>query len=518
MRRIEGCSGRVGENSAEMAVDAMNRLRCESLSVLSAAPNDPHARKIYAYCELVLAARAEVAAGGHDEADWLLTRAIELIPNNPTALIERCDLSFSRLHFDEAVRLARCVLTLDPNSLAAVERLALLLPFIGRDAEAELLLRTKLSARFGDPLPLVPTLARILVQAGKPDDAVVLVESVPHRNALPPLAFEELEWSYGHALLAIGRIDDAFCAFKRMHAVRGGHFDVHGFKRLASLLVSRHREAVRDVDDSELANSELPVFVCALPRSGTTIFERLLVAHDKCFSTGERDLFTMVLRQNYVHSADSTDGLLLKLADFKVRERIRACLLTRLRGMAPNALRVLDKSVNNWLRIEAIGVLFPRARIVVLKRSAADLGLSIWAAALDPLQHPYASRLDWIGCIIESFERIVTQLGVVGPNPTRVITYEDLVLSRRVTVLGVLEFLGLDWDERCLNPLAVDPKTKIFGPPTKGHLQASRPITSSAVGRAGAFGSRLRALYSSVERRPGETNNSEGAAGTDLGP
>jgi tetratricopeptide (TPR) repeat protein len=487
-------------------IGLIDQAREYARKALEIAPEDERARKIFAHCELVLAARAMVSERFEDEADWLFARAIELQEASPTALIQWSECLFRRLRFADALPLARRAMNLLNKTPEAVERVAMILLLLGRATESEELLRSRLAAPGGNVLAIV--LARVLIESGKADRAVELVESLPEDSTLPWEARANIECTFGHSLEKVGRPAEAFAAYQRMHAARMHAamlepFDIDDFESEIDFKIIDANYNSFEADNSEASRSQLPIFVCAMPRSGTTLLERVLVAHQSCYGIGESNLLTAAISEHFPSFCwtNFSVGMLHK-AGFKVREKIRITFLERLAKYSKKASRVVDKNVDNWLKLGAIGILFPRAQLIVLRRDPIDLGLSIWSERLDPRIHRFASRLDWIGRTIRKYAEMVAILGLKIPNPSIEIHYENLTTDPGPTIRRLLSFLGLDWDDRCLRHHEEDPTQKFSGSPTISYLKASRPISMCSIGRAEAFGALLDPLRVGLRANP----------------
>jgi hypothetical protein len=291
------------------------------------------------------------------------------------------------------------------------------------------LLRCRVGTPGGDVLAIA--LARVLIESGQAERAVELVESLPRDSALPWEARANIECTYGHSLEKIGRAAEAFTAYQRMHAAMPQPLDIDDFESEVNFKIIDVSKNRLESDNSKASRSELPIFICAMPRSGTTLLERILVAHPSCYGIGESNLLNEAINDHLPgFSSTNFSTVMLHKAGFEVREKIRRTFLERLAKYSNGASRFVDKNVNNWLKIGAIGMLFPRAYLVVLRRDPIDLGLSIWSERLDPRIHRFASRLDWIGRTIREYNEMAALLGSNIPNPSFEIPRESHYRSR----------------------------------------------------------------------------------------
>ena len=109
--------------------------------------------------------------------------------------------------------------------------------------------------------------------------------------------------------------------------------------------------------------SEVPVFIVGLPRSGTTLVEQILASHSRVFGAGEimlaRDTMNALGGQG-ADSADPIEGL--RRLDRPTAQRLALRHLERLRAMYPPALRIVDKMPGNYLYLGLLATLFPARR------------------------------------------------------------------------------------------------------------------------------------------------------------
>ncbi len=236
-------------------------------------------------------------------------------------------------------------------------------------------------------------------------------------------------------------------------------------------------------------SSDTPIFVIGMPRSGTTLAERILCSHALVDAVGETDLFGGAMRSAAEASADQ-----LNVAE------IGADYLRRVRGLAGAAAapRLVDKLPSNFLWAGFIHRALPNARIICMRRSAMDVCVSNYLQYFsnNSLNHGYVFDLADTANYYAAFDRLIAHWREVLP-PTRFIElqYEHLVADQEGESRRLLAFCGLDWDPQCLAfheaPGAVR---------TASAAQVRKPLYKTAVGRWKRYGAGLQPALNVLAR------------------
>ena len=121
----------------------------------------------------------------------------------------------------------------------------------------------------------------------------------------------------------------------------------------------------------------------------------------------------------------------------------------RIREMFPGNRPVTDKRPDNFLRLGVIRAMFPRAKIVYTKRSRADVCLSVYFQQLGPNLR-YATDLDAVAHYYDQHERLMAHWSQLAGDNIHCVDYDRLVQEPEPEIRTLLEFLGLPWDEACL--------------------------------------------------------------------
>jgi hypothetical protein len=216
-------------------------------------------------------------------------------------------------------------------------------------------------------------------------------------------------------------------------------------------------------------SDETPILVLGMPRSGTTLTERIVSSHRSVAGGGELAFWNL----KGAVWVDADAGSLAGAA-----EEIRADYLRVLRGIGPDALRVTDKMTFNFLWIGLVHLLFPSARFIHCRRNAIDTCLSIYTRQFGD-NWLFASDRGDLAFYYRQYLRLMEHWRAVIPsNRLLEVDYEDTTDAPEETARNLVAFCGLEWDPACLRPESNPDAVK-----TASRWQARQPIYRSSVER-----------------------------------
>lgn len=200
-------------------------------------------------------------------------------------------------------------------------------------------------------------------------------------------------------------------------------------------------------------SSEEPIFVIGMPRSGTTLVERIISSHPDVYSAGELLNFGLVLKR----ASGSRTPLIL---DPDTLQRVRGLdwaalgerYVTSTRPATGQRPRFIDKLPHNFLYAGWIARALPHAKIICLRRDPLDTCLSNFRQLFAP-QSPnfgYSFNLLDTGRYYVLFDRLMAHWRRVLPGRILEVQYETLVDSQEASTRQLLEFCQLPWDNDCL--------------------------------------------------------------------
>jgi tetratricopeptide (TPR) repeat protein len=447
---------------------------------------------------------ALLACGQPDPALEHLQEAVRLRPDFAESQ-SNLGLAFRELgRIEEAIRCFREAMRLNPAYPGAHNNLGYTLEFQGRFEEA--------LAEFQEALRLDPNNARALASlsglavAGHhhlSDDQLSRIRSLVSRTDLPADDLGRLHFALAGVLDGAGDYERAFGHYRQGNELRkeyvrrrGAAFDPEAQRRGVDRLIDAFTPAYFERVRSFGADSELPIFVVGMMRSGTSLAEQILASHPDVRGAGELrdiDLLVRALPQRW-GPTEGYPACLVRL-DATAARQLAEGHLRRLRERGGAAARVVDKAPFNFLHLGVIATLFPRARIIHCRRDPVDTCLSCY---FQDFGQPPAFSLDLrhLGLYYREYERLMAHWAAVLPVPIFELCYEELTADQEAVSRRLIAFCGLEWDDRCLR--FHETRRPVW---TSSTLQVRRPMYRSAVGRWKRYEAHLRPLLEALGDR-----------------
>ena len=197
-----------------------------------------------------------------------------------------------------------------------------------------------------------------------------------------------------------------------------------------------------------------PIFIVGLPRTGTTLVDRILSSHSLIRSAGERSEFGAAL-----HRAAGVSGpdmfaseVISKAAEINL-SAVGADYLEGLRAILGDAGRFTDKMPVNAFFVPVILAALPSARVICLRRHPADSVLSIYRQLFgaNALHYRYAHDLkDLVDYVVNFHELVDAYAQALPASRFTVVDYEVLTNHPDTEIRRLLEFCGLAFEQACM--------------------------------------------------------------------
>lgn len=156
-------------------------------------------------------------------------------------------------------------------------------------------------------------------------------------------------------------------------------------------------------------------------------------------------------------------------------------------------MRRVDKQLGNFGLLGLVAMLFPKARIIHCRRHPLDAGLSCWTRKFAPGTNEWANTMEGIAEFHRESEAWMDHWREVLPLPVLEVRYEHLVADLDGEARRIIDFCGLDWDDRCLRFWETG-RTVL----TLSADQVRQPLYDRSVGRHARWGASLDPLRSAL--------------------
>ena len=225
------------------------------------------------------------------------------------------------------------------------------------------------------------------------------------------------------------------------------------------------------------------VFIVGMPRSATTLVEQILSSHPAAFGADELSKLSALaqgLPERMGLEQGSFPECLAELDGETAQEVAREYRDFLLAVSGKGYERISDKMPYNFLYLGFIALLFPRARIIHCRRDPLDTSLSIFFQyfTVPGRTNDFAYDLDDIGFYYRHYRRIMDHWRRTLPIAMLEVDYEVLVADREGQIRALIDFLGLPWDDRCLQPHRTRRTVR-----TASNWQVRQPIHAGSVHR-----------------------------------
>jgi tetratricopeptide (TPR) repeat protein len=197
-----------------------------------------------------------------------------------------------------------------------------------------------------------------------------------------------------------------------------------------------------------------PIFVVGMPRTGTTLVERILSSHSEVESVGELSDFPNALKATTGVGTDRMISAELIEAGMTA-DLVRAGrdYVARVKGTMGFAGRFIDKLPMNAFLAPLILQALPAARVVMLRRHPADVVVSSYRQdfAQAGRMLDYTLSLEATADHVIRFDHMAKVFAETLPKDRYCeVRYEDVVADLEGQVRRLLDFCGLGFEEACV--------------------------------------------------------------------
>lgn len=393
------------------------------------------------------------ASGKPTDAIACHERAIAIEPRNAQAHVDLALALEATGHDDRAIEHLKRAIRLRPNDVAAHSNLCDILERSNRiDELRDAVTRARKNCGANHPL-IRFRMAQLASREKDHAAARKHLESMPATGLTQPLS------QYRMALLGktcdkLGDHAAAFTAFAEANKLAGASAEARNsvpsrYRKAIETLTASYREAA-DIAWTNTPQTERasPVFLVGFPRSGTTLLDTILRGHPKIEVVEEKPMIATLRGQV---GADAGPERLAALSEDDIAA-LRALYFRELDRHLPEGSGdrvVIDKLPLNIISAGLIHRVFPDAKFILAMRHPCDSVLSCFMQHFS-LNDAMSNFLD-LEDSAALYDRVMTLWLVYReklPLQVHEVRYEDLVGDLEGTARPLIDYLGLEWDDR----------------------------------------------------------------------
>ena len=246
-------------------------------------------------------------------------------------------------------------------------------------------------------------------------------------------------------------------------------------------------------------DTQAPIFVVGMPRTGSTLVERIISSHPQVQSLGELNTLSLAMMRLVEEEQGGARIDRARLPQLAAALPMRALAERYLQDVAPlrdSRPRFVDKLPLNSLNIGLIHLAMPDAAIVHVVRDPIDACYAMYKY-LFRNGYPFSYDLEELGAYYAEYHRLMEHWRAVLP-PGRLydVRYENIVADLGGEARKLIAHLGLPWDPRC-EDFHANRNPSMTG----SAAQVRRPVYADSIGRWKAFEKELEPLRRTLTER-----------------
>ena len=222
------------------------------------------------------------------------------------------------------------------------------------------------------------------------------------------------------------------------------------------------------------------IFILGMPRTGTTLVERILASHSQVFAAGELNNFAaqlmVMMRKQNADKRVSRDAMVASSAELDFR-LLGDAYIESTRPFTGKTAHFIDKMPLNYLYIGLIHLALPNATIINLERDPMDTCYAVFKQLFVDA-YPFSYDLKELATYYVAYHQLMEHWNRVLPGVVHTVRYEALVDEPEAHTRQLLDACALEWDPQCLKFYENREAST-----TASTAQIRRPVYKSSIGK-----------------------------------
>ena len=488
--------------------------------ILKVNPNIPYALNL---CGLALQGKNNFTSSTN-----FFTRAINLEPKNIAAMNNLANSYKYLTKIDLAEKLYLKILTLNPHYIQALNNYGNLKQQIGDfNFSIELYLKAldinskqtgimfslasayqqlgnfKKSEEFISKILLIEPkntsvhkLRSEIIKYKKNNDHLIVMENLLKDKSLKEEQIIDLSFALGKAFEDIGDYEKAYKNFEMGNLKRKKkvNFNINNQEKLFSSIIKTF-ENIDFASFKKKKSDKKIIFICGMPRSGTTLVEQIIASHKDINGAGELIYLQNSIEKNFIKDFRLNKQKIIEEAS-SFKNLIENEYLEQLELHKYSSKIITDKAPQNFRWIGFMKIFFPNCKIIHCNRNAKDTCLSIFKNNFPSAHMGWSFSQKDIAEYYNLYLKLMNFWNSKISNDIYNANYENIVQDKETEIKKIIKFCDLEWDPACLSHHKKN-KTPIS---TVSVTQARKPIYSSSLNSNNNYTKYLSELFSALNK------------------
>ncbi len=301
------------------------------------------------------------------------------------------------------------------------------------------------------------------------------MESLYKNNNLNQDNKINLSFALGKAFEEINKYEKSFSFYQTANNLKRGmlNYNHNYYSNLKTELINFFEKF--NINKIKNNSNRKVIFICGMPRSGTTLIDQIISSHSEVIATGENSILSEILEgkilQKIVNNKESINDFIVSDGN-----KLNKFYFTRLDNLNISQNIVTDKTVQNFIWIGFIRSLFPNSKIINCTRNPKDICFSIYKNYFHNNFMNWSYKQSEIALFYNFYSELIKFWDYKFPNEIYHLKYEDLLEDPENQIKKLIKACNLSWDNNCLDFNKNQNPVK-----TASSVQVRRPLYTSSM-------------------------------------
>ncbi|MBE9525220.1 MAG: tetratricopeptide repeat protein [Chloroflexi bacterium] len=436
-----------------------------------------------------------VALGLQNNAIVECEKALEIKPDHVDALISSAISLMTLAEEKKALANAKRAVEIEPNNIDAKALLSTIYIHFGDKDKAYDVISDEYRKGRIDNVNLALAFSGVSKHVNMQQEAIDILERVLDDKGISLKSKINIHFSLGKQYDSLGIYNKAFENYQIGATLKNPEFDKANHEiGISSTLKFFSKDYMKDAPRSS-CDSDKPVFIVGMPRSGTSLVEQILASHSRICGAGELpEIIKMTIAMESLLGTSKPYPECLEEITVEYLDGLAEHYISHIESLVDDETsRVIDKMPGNFMNLGLIEMLFPNARIIHCMRNPLDTCLSAYFQDFSR-SHPYSYDLSNLALYYNNYRKVMDHWRSVIKLPIIDVHYEDVVSNQEDMSRKLIEFCGLEWEPNCLEFHKTD---RFVG--TASYDQVRQPIYKKSMQRWKKYEDKISQLIDGID-------------------